>query len=152
MIFAGIFRRQTFRALKKKKPQTQKINHEKAQSDTESYVFQQNLGNCVCVCVGLAMKRSCGPCRAALCHPDGQGFCVRAPGSCLAVSSDQTHPPGRRITQETFPCEDGAAEGRTSARGQRRCSGGRGEEGREGGGEEWGVVRAAAGGLCELLV
>lgn len=100
----------------------------------------------------------------ALCYPnEDKDFCTRAPGSCLTVSFDQTHPPGRRITEETFLCEDRPAESTTSARGRQQSawlsvavpgcmSPARSEEESGGGGRRGERVRAAAGGLCELSV
>lgn len=89
-------------------------------------------------------------------------FCTRAPGSCLTGSFDQTYPPGRRITEETFLCEDRLADSTTSAcrwqqsmwlRAVPGCMSPRtvrrSQEVGEGVG---GAVRAAAGGLCELSV
>lgn len=83
-------RRQTFSALKKQKiiQKKLKVIHKKTENKTAACFFCKIL---VIVYVGFAMKCSCRLCWA-LCHPNEQDFCTRAPGSCLTGSFDQTLP------------------------------------------------------------
>lgn len=104
----SFFGRLTFPALKNRKAYLRK--HKRPQSR----VFFGKVW--VIVCVGFPMKCSCVPCWDP-CHTNTRHFCTCAPGSCLTVSFDQTHPPGPRITEETLLREDRPAESATSARG-----------------------------------